>query len=303
MKKGRLSKVFLTALVTVICLFVSFSTTSVCASADTGPKPSVRITVNGLGDRECLATLLGTRANNGPWGEWGADEWYDESVPQEFPDLATMCRFKEYAEADGFYFYGRGWKLSDGDVLAWTYYPPSTFKLLLYFPETETFLVSESYDTYAFHSYYQTNVEQLESGKLSLSTAYGYGKEALGLAARVGITVAIELLIALLYKFRKKQFLLLAGANVGTQILLNLGLNLFGVQPGGMGYLLYIPAYLLLEIAVFAVESILYCRFMNKLVPSGEEKPKKKYVVYALVSNVVSFVFGLIAAHLIPSIF
>ncbi|MBO5363055.1 MAG: hypothetical protein J6A46_01865, partial [Clostridia bacterium] len=80
-------------------------------------------------------------------------------------------------------------------------------------------------------------------------------------------------------------------------------LNLFGVQPGGMGYLLYIPAYLLLEIAVFAVESILYCRFMNKLVPSGEEKPKKKYVVYALVSNVVSFVFGLIAAHLIPSIF
>ncbi len=277
--------------------------TPIQASADTGPKPSVRITVNGLGDKECYATLLGATENNGPYGKWGEDEWYDSSVPNEFPNRETMLLFKEYAETDGFYFYGRGWKLSDGEELAWTYYPPSRFKLLLYFPDTETFLVSQTYVTYAFHSYYQTDVGRLSDGKLSLSNAYGYGREALGLTARVGITVAVELLIALLYRFRGKQFLLLAGVNVGTQILLNIGLNLFGVQPGGMGYLLYIPAYLFLEILVFAIESFVYRRFMNRLAVSGEEKPKKRYAWYALVANVASFVIGIMIAPIFPSIF
>ncbi len=273
------------------------------ASADTGPKPSVRIVVNGLGDKECIATLLGVNDRNGPWGKWGVDEGYDESVPNEFPDLETKILFKEYAENDGFYFYGRGWRLSDGDELAWTYYPPSRFKLLLYFPETETFLVSPSYVTYAFHSYYQVNTEKLDDGMLSLSAANGYGREALGLAARVGITVAVELIIALFFKFRKKQFLLLAGANIGTQIFLNLMLNVLGVHPGGMESLLYVPAYLLLEIAVFAIESIVYSRFMNKLAPSGEERGTKTYVKYALLANLASFFFGLVIAHIVPSIF
>ena len=273
------------------------------ASADTGPKPSVRITVNGLGDKECFATLLGVNEQNGPWGKWGGDEWYDQSVPNEFPNVETMLRFKEYAENDGMYFYGRGWKLSEGEELAWTYYPPSRFKLLLYFPDTETFLVSQTYVTYAFHSYYQTDVDRVSDGKLSLSNAYGYGREALGLTARVGITAAVELLIALLYRFRGKQFVLLAGVNVGTQILLNIGLNLFGVQPGGMGYLLYVPAYLFLEILVFVIESILYTRFMNKLAPSGVQRPNRTYVKYALLANVVSFVVGVIIAPIFPSIF
>ena len=273
------------------------------AAADTGPKPSVRIVVGGLGNQECIATLLGEREYNGPWGKWGADEYYDESVPNEFPDRETMLLFKEYAENDGFYFYGRGWSMTDGDELAWTYYPPSRFKLLLYFPDSEEFLVSDACDTYAFHSYYQTNVQSLKDGKLTLSTAYGYGREALSLAARVAITVAVELGIALLYKFRKKQFLLLAGANVATQIFLNIILNVLGVHPGGMGDLLFVPAYLLLEIAVFAIESFVYSRFMNRLAPSGEEKPKKTYVQYALAANAASFVLGIFLANLIPSIF
>ena len=287
-------------LMSVLCLL---GVTPIRASADTGPKPSIRVTVNGLGDKECIATLLGSTEMNGPWGKWGDDEWYDDSVPNEFPDSETMYLFKDYAESDGFYFYGRGWRLTDGEELAWTYYPPSSFKLLLYFPETEAFLVSGAYETYAFHSYYQTDVSELKDGRLSLSTAYGYSREALGLAARVGITVAVELLIAVLYKFRKKQYLLLAGANVGTQILLNLALNVLGVHPGGMGDLLFIPAYLLLEIAVFAIESFIYCRFMNKLLPTGEVRGGKYYVKYALIANVVSFVFGLLVAHFIPSIF
>lgn len=299
----RIRKFLLSVCICLLFALCFLPATPIRASADTGPKPSVRITVNGLGEKECFATLLGSTEMNGPWGEWGSDDWYDSSVPNEFPDVETMLRFQEYAENDGMYFYGRGWKLSDGEELAWTYYPPSRFKLLLYFPDTETFLVSQTYVTYAFHSYYQTDVGRLNNGVLSLSNAYGYGREALGLAARVGITVAVELLIALLYRFRGKQFLLLAGVNVGTQILLNIGLNLFGVQPGGMGYLTYVPAYLLLEILVFVIESIVYRRFMNKLAPSGSEKPKKKYVEYALAANVASFIIGIIIAPIFPSIF
>jgi len=298
-----MKKCLLTLCLFVVALFCGFSLTPVQASADTGPKPSVRITVNGLGNQACIATLLGEREHNGPWGKWGEDEWYDESVPNDFPDAETMRRFSEYAQNDGFYFYGRGWELTDGDELAWTYYPPSRFKLLLYFPETETFLVSDAYETYAFHSYYQTDARSLQNGKLNLSTANGYGREALGLAARVAITVAIELGIAFLYKFRKKQFWLLAGTNVATQVFLNLMLNVLGVHPGGMGYLLFIPADLLLEAAVFAIEAIVYSRFMNRLLPSGEEKPKKTYVGYALAANAVSLVVGIFLAHLIPSIF
>lgn len=44
----------------------------------------------------------------------------------------------------------------------WTYYPPQRFKILVYFPETDSFAVSGIYERYAFDSYYKVDAGDIE---------------------------------------------------------------------------------------------------------------------------------------------
>ena len=57
----------------------------------------------------------------------------------------------------------------------------------------------------------------------------------------------------------------------------------------------------MLEIAVFAVEAVMYAVFLRKT--SEKAKSVWVYIVYALVANAVSFGAGLCIAHVIPGIF
>ena len=298
-------------------IFILTSLFSIAASADTGPKPSVRITFENLGDELCFATLLSSTSSTGPASVWnGEDEYamHNENPNGRYSYLSygydIWKAFVDYAENDGFYFLQELWQINKTKELAWTYYPPSKFKILLYFPESEKFMVSDVYERYAFDSYFTVdmskselsvdyNEEQSSDERINAYRSYNYAIEIISLVLRIIITIAIEIAIAFLFCFReKKQMLFLAGMNIATQIILNLLLNIINYSMGRGAFLLF---YILFELIVVIIEAVLMLLFVNKL--SAKPKRRLTMLVCVLISNIASFGLGLLLAEWIPTLF
>lgn len=296
----------------MLCTILIILLFPITVSADTGPKPSVIINFENIEDELCYGTLLSKKESTGPFSVWNGND--DDARHNENPkysnytfDYATWKAFAEYEDTDGYYFLQLGWNVSENNKIDWTYYPPNTFKILLYYPETQTFVVSGIYEKYAFDSYYTVDMnginissvdyneklstdERIEEYRANLEAyrSYKYKQEIIALILRIVITILIETVIALFFGFRKKkQILLLIGVNTLTQILLNLVLNVTAYYSVEWVFL-----YILLEIVIFALEAVLYCKWMKKL----SDKPRKNryYILYSLIANAVSFGAGIL---------
>ena len=199
------------------------------AHADMGPKPSVRIHFTGLGDRLCYGTLLSEDRSTGPASAWNgvpASAYHKGNYDYAELDEAIWQAFQNYEDADGYYFLQWGWQVSDSEALAWTYYPPDRFKLLLYFPDDGTFIAGTIEDRYAFHSDFAATVNFAQQ-TVSMEKTYNYAAEILPLLVRLALTLALELLLALTFGFRQKQhFRPIVAVNVLTQLGLNAALFL-----------------------------------------------------------------------------
>ena len=287
--KGRRIAVFLCLSLLLAC--------SVTARADTGPKPSVRITFTGLEGESYYGTLLSQRSSTGPASAWdGVSEYSHYSWGEEGRE--TWGKFVEYEDEDGYYFLQEWWHCSENGQLNWTYYPPTPFKILLYFPEQDLFCVSPICERYAFHSYFTADLSAYETGGMEVRTSYDCTWEVISLAARALLTIALELGIARLFGYRGRRVLaFLAVVNVVTQLGLNIALNFINYTSGPLMFAL---SYVLLELAVFAVEAVLYACLLQRY---GGGYTRRRAVVYALCANAASFTVGLWLAHLIPGIF
>ncbi len=302
--KRKISLIF--ALVLAITFTVPFY-----ASADTGPKPSVNITFEDFGKGAFYATLLSERSTNGPLSAYdgtNASAYFQESEGRR--DI--WQKFVDYNDADGFYFLQSFSYVTDGEY-RWGYYPPDVFKVLVYFPDQDMFVVSNICKRYAFDSYFTMSlatpggVELLPSpgGKAyvfsskPLEKSYDFSAEILSLFARVVLTLVLEIALAILFGYSaKKQLLLLFITNLITNIALNVTLNIFNFYSGQLAFTVW---YVLLEILIFALEAALYCALLPKY---GKIKRGSRIIIlYAFVSNAVSFGAGLALAHFIPGIF
>lgn len=310
------TKRFISVLTMMLCSLTVIMIFPVTANADMGPKASVRIIFENMGSELCYGTLLSQKPSTGPASVWDGNEEYarhneNENYDNETFDYRTWKAFVEYKDTDGYYFLQEGWTVSETKQISWTYYPPDSFKILLYYPETQTFVVSGIYERYAFDTYYTVDMNGVNIGSVNyneeMSTderieayrSYNFRVEIISLIARILITIAIETVIALLFGFRKKnQFVLLIAVNTATQILLNVILNVINYSSGELAFTVF---YILLEIAVFVIEALLYCRFLKKKI----ENPKENwfYWLYALIANAVSFGAGFIVAKILPGIF
>ena len=278
-------------------LFLSAMLLSVVVSADTGPKPSVRIAFEGLGEEVCYATLLSKNSSTGPRLAWdGEDGKPFHRGNYEYAELEEEIwqAFQSYQDADGYYFLQTGWQINETASLAWTYMPPQSFKILLYYPESGTYQISRVCERYAFDSYFTA-----DTADLSVSRSYDYRWELLSLAARICITLFVELAIAYSFGFRtKRELRLLFWINVVTQIALNLSLNVINYYDGEKAFAF---AYVLLEGLVFLVEAVLYCLLLRRA--AVQPCPKRRCVAYAWLANTASFVDGIIISSILPGIF
>ena len=265
------------------------------AYADIGPKPSVHITFENMDDTLCYATLLSKTKSTGPSSVWDGDE---DHIYNYNLDLEIWRAFVEYEDPDGYYFLQEGWQVNETKSFAWTYYPPSSFKVLLYYPETGEFVTSGIHERYAFDCYFTIDLDATGS-TLTLRKSYDYTWETISLVARIVLTILLELGVALLFGFRGKQVLLtITGINVVTQVALNLALNIINYSQGSMAFVFF---YLLLELVVFGLEAALYLRLLGRVSPTPLKKGR--IILYALAANVLSFAGGLWLAVQIPGIF
>ncbi len=271
---------------------VFFSLFAFPIHADIGPKPSVRVNITGLEGRLYYITLLSEHSSTGPASAYdGKNAHYEEGDD----GYDVWKKFVEYEDADDFYFLQQFKKCIENEEYVWGYYPPHTFKILFYFPESESFLVSDIHERYAFDSYFAASVA---GDSVSVSKAYDYTLEIVSLLARIVLTILLEMALALLFGYRGKKALgFLMGVNLITQIILNVILNVVNFQSGQWAFVAY---YIFLELIIFVLEALAYALMMPKLL-KGEKRTKA--IVYALLANGVSFATGMGIARLIPGIF
>ena len=270
----------------------------ITASADMGPKPSVRIEFTGIEGETYYGTLLSLRDSTGPASAWNGNPDYAHYHPGD-EGYDIWLKFVEYQDTDGYYFLQEWWDCSETNQLNWTYYPPTPFKILLYFPETDTFYVSSVYERYAFDSYFTVDLSTYDTDPIMAQQSYDYTWEIISLIARIILTIALELGIALLFGYREKKVLgFLAIVNILTQVLLIVALNIINYNSGALTFTF---SYVLFEILVFAIEAIGYTALLKKY--SSKEQKKGRAVGYAFIANTASFALGLWLAHIIPGIF
>ena len=278
--------------------FVLVMAMPITARADMGPKPSVRIEFTGREGETYYGTLLSLRDSTGPASAWNGNPEYAHYHPGD-EGYDIWVKFVEYQDTDGYYFLQEWWDCSDTNQLNWTYYPPTPFKILLYFPETDTFYVSPVYERYAFDSYFIVDLSAYDTDPIMAHQSYDYTWEIISLVARIILTIALELGIALLFGYREKKVLgFLAVVNILTQVTLNVALNIINYNSGALTFTF---SYVLFEILVFAIEAIAYAALIKKI--SSKEQKKGRAVGYAFIANAASFALGLWLAHIIPGIF
>ena len=287
MKKKRL----------LLCTLLMALMLSTTARADIGPKPSVNVTFTGLEEGPCYVTLLSEVRSTGPYRVWEeGNDVRDGWVPEDEANLDVWQAFVDYKDSDGFYFLQYYRRVDVTGRFAWTYYPPSTYKILLYYPESGEFASSGILDRYAFDSYYTVDVSD---GTIQAERSYEYGMEIVSLLVRIVLTIAVELGLALLCGLRRRwQVKTVVLVNVITQVALNVGLNIINYKAGSMAFVIF---YVLLEILVFVVEAVAFSTLLRRRAPEGEKMGHP--VIYAFWANVFSFALGYGLAHWIPGIF
>ena len=279
----------------LLCLVLVAAAMSSAAYADIGPKPSVNIEFSYPTGEVYYATLLSERDSTGPASAWDGTEKFARYHEGD-EDYDIWRAFVEYEDDHGYYFLQEFWNCTEMNELRWTYYPPDPFKILLYFPERGAFYVSAVYERYAFDSYYTVDLRELGVKGVVARQSYDFTWELVSLAARIVATIAIELGVAMLFGYREKRVLrFFAAVNAVTQVALNVALNIINFVMGSMGFVFW---FVILELAVFIAEVVVYSR----MLPKRMEKIKAP-VGYAFAANAVSFALGLAIAHWVPGIF
>ncbi len=279
-----------------LCLLLAMVAFPSAARADLGPKPSLEITFSGLEGETYYVGLLGY--DSGENWSFAMRPLRDALIDGgAVDDEAIMQKFAAYQDADGLVALNSVENCSASHHYSAGRFPPASFKVLIYFPESDHFVVSDRlYSTYAFYTFYSVDASQIglnaeSSGTMDLGmqNAYRYGETIADFLFRLVLTLGIELAIAWLFRLRgKRVFQFIVIVNAITQTLLTASLTLVNYISGSMAAALL---YILLETAVFLLEGILYAKCLK---PRSELPiPAWKPWVYAWVANTASFFAGI----------
>lgn len=268
------TKIFL--VVFVVLILTLFFTKSTTVSADMGPKPKLIITVKGETSGRYLAIFTENHKQKNEYNE-------------------IDLKFESYENK---YIYGgRHINLDSQHEIQWGYNPPNKFKIVIYDSNTDTFISNNKvYYTYQLSSYYEVN---LKTDSFSVRRSYDYSKEIVAFFLRLTICIAIELVVALLFRIFKKDLIVITITNIVTQIGLNLAILNFELQHGLHFYSLYgiwwlyLVFLILLELIIFVIEAVVYYKLLYKknIIENSSKKGHYKLlaVIYAIVANLLSF--------------
>lgn len=271
------------------------------AFADFGPKPSVVVEFENAGDQEYYVTLVAKEDKLGsPYSRVTAED------QPETDDIAIWNRLVAYEDPDGMVFAGNAQKLTGDGAYVWGYYPPLEFRVLIYFPDTDSFVESsEILEQYAFDSYYQMDFNDLPENwndavaAIPVTRKYNLLWQITAFLLRLAVTVAVECLLAVLFGFKgKRQMLLVLAVNCATQLAMNL---LILDESVGL-FVFYVLQYALIEVGVFLAEGLVYCLALPKLA-TPEQNRNIHPIAFAFFGNVASFSLGFLLSNWFPMLF
>lgn len=271
------------------------------AFADFGPKPSVVVEFENAGDQDYYVTLVAKEDKLGsPYSRVTAED------QPETDDIAIWNRLVAYEDPDGMVFAGNVQKLTGDGAYVWGYYPPSEFRVLIYFPDTDSFVESsEILEQYAFDSYYQMDFNDLPEkwndavAAIPVTRKYNLLWQITAFLLRLAVTVAVECLLAVLFGFKgKRQMLLVLAVNCATQLAMNL---LILDESVGL-FVFYVLKYALIEVGVFLAEGLVYCLALPKLA-TPEQNRNIHPIAFAFFGNVASFSLGFLLSNWFPMLF
>lgn len=271
------------------------------AFADFGPKPSVVVEFENAGDQEYYVTLVAKEDKLGsPYSRVTAED------QPETDDIAIWNRLVAYEDPDGMVFAGNVQKLKGDGAYVWGYYPPSEFRVLIYFPDTDSFVESsEILEQYAFDSYYQMDFNDLPENwndavaAIPVTRKYNLLWQITAFLLRLAVTVAVECLLAVLFGFKgKRQMLLVLAVNCATQLAMNL---LILDESVGL-FVFYVLQYALIEVGVILAEGLVYCLALPKLA-TPEQNRNIHPIAFAFFGNVASFSLGFLLSNWFPMLF
>ena len=318
-------------LCSLLALLIAAMLLCCIAMADTGPKPSAAFTLTGMPDEDYYVTMLSEIDQYGPHHTYTEGEEIPGWVLSggvEDPAYPIWQKFVDYADADGYYFLCDLFTQQHGDAeFGWTYYPPERFKLLLYFPESDTFLCSGITERYAFDSVYRLDLggkspaeiaaltltdpngdplpsgrdDETAIGEVTLDKSDGTHQQIIGFLGRLAITLIVELILAWGWKYRRGSQLLFIGVvNLITQCALNAALLYWGARQNSRGFIIF--WYILLELAVTGIEAAC-CAGLLPGIDHRDAGARRRAALYALIANVLSFLAGLALSQVFPAIF
>ena len=202
-------------LMILLALLVLTAGLALPAAADMGPKPSVEVVFRGLEGQRYQVTLLADVTQYGPWS---ANQGYSDWMG----DPEGWDAFAGYPAPEGWYFLGEYADCTETGRFVWSYYPPETFYVLVWLPDSGRYLCStQPVSRYAFDSRFTAAVE---GNALTVQPSYDYAGEAAGLVVRAALTILLETAAAwLLFGLRRRdQWILILKVNLVTQLALNL---------------------------------------------------------------------------------
>lgn len=239
--------------------------------ADFGPKPAVNIVFEGI-DEPFYATLLSEDIGFGPW----------RSLPENngrYPE-EIFNSFLEYKDKDDYKFLGYIRNVENKEF-EWSYYTPSDFKILIYLHKNDKFIISKPYKSYSFHSYFKAGIKDDEF--VFVKNNYNYKREIFFLLIRILITIAVELVIAYIFKIRTLKYIkIIIYTNILTQGLLNIGIWLFNYK-FGFGIFIYILIVWIIEIIIFLIEGTIYKKLLKEF---------KYPYIYSFLANLTTYLLG-----------
>lgn len=271
------------------------------AFADFGPKPSVVVEFENAGDQEYYVTLVAKEDKLGsPYSRITAED------QREIDNIAVWNRLVAFEDPDGMVFAGNVQKLTGDRAYVWGYYPPSEFRVLIYFPDTDSFVESsEILEQYAFDSYYQMDFNDLPENwndavaAIPVTRKYNLLWQITAFLLRLAVTVAVECLLAVLFGFKgKRQMLLVLAVNCATQLAMNL---LILDESVGL-FVFYVLQYALIEVGVILAEGLVYCLALPKLA-TPEQNRNIHPIAFAFFGNVASFSLGFLLSNWFPMLF
>ncbi|MCH1983931.1 hypothetical protein MCG98_15280 [Ruminococcus sp. OA3] len=278
----------------------------VTVQADVAPKRQVNIAFENMPETVFYATLISPVPCTGRYGPTAKDGGYDlyDSDDREYD---IWKAFAEFGDEDGMLFQQCFEKCSDSGQFRWFERPPHRFKILLYFPESDNYAVSDKiYSQYAFYSNFVVDLNGVDSseamvlGSETIQKSNNYKPEVTSAAACMAATIILELLIGLLFGYRTgREIKIIIITNVLTQLFLNILLVTLEIHQGPWAYIFH---YIWMEVLITGTEAVVYRECLGTSISNGTKKGKKP-VVYAVAANLFSFGTGLIFMGVLQKVF